>query len=72
MKPPIQLLWEITSRLQLKGENFISVDNADDEEMKDFWEVLLLIDDALQQSDSVKSILSSRPKLKEFLTTVVS
>ena len=62
MKPPIQLLQEVT---RLKGENFIPVDSADDE-MKDFWEVLLLIDDTVQQSDSAKSILSSRPKLKEF------
>jgi hypothetical protein len=31
------------------------------------WEVLLLIEDASQKSDSAKAILSSRPKLKEFL-----
>lgn len=67
LKPPLQFLRDITSRLKLKGESFILVESADDQEIEDFWEVLLLIEDSLQQSDSAKAILSSRPKLKEFL-----
>ena len=58
LKLPLQLLRDITSRLKLKGENFIPVESADNEEIEDFWEVLLLIDDSLQRSDSAKGILS--------------
>lgn len=57
LKPPLQHLRDITSRLNLKGENFIPVESADDEEIEDFWEMLLLIDDSLQKSDSAKGIL---------------
>lgn len=67
LKPALQLLRDITSRLKLKGESFIPVESADNQEIEDFWEVLLLVEDSLQQSDSAKAILSSRPKLKEFL-----
>ena len=40
MKPPIQLLRDITNRLKLNGESFIPIDSADDKEIEDFWEVL--------------------------------
>ena len=65
--PPLQLLNYITGRLILKDQHFLPVESAEDTEITDFWEVLLFIDDTMQRSDSTKSILSCRPKLKEFL-----
>ena len=67
LTPPTQLLRDITGRLKLKDKNFLAVESADDMEIDDFWSVLLFIDSTMQRSDSTKSILSSRPKLKEFL-----
>ena len=70
LKLPLQLLRDITSRLKLKGENFILVESADNEEIEDFWEVLLLIDDSDQ---TVQRVFSPADlSLRNFLTIVAN
>ena len=71
LQPPLQLLTSITNRLELKGELFSVFKGASDDEIEAFWEVVRLIDDSLDQSDTSKSTLQKKPKLQTFLITAV-
>ena len=67
VQSPIELLSSITERLELKGKPFSVFDSASEDEIKDFWESLHFIDPLIQDSDSSKAVLSSRPQLQAFM-----
>ena len=67
LQPPIELLASITERLELKGKPFRVFDSASEDEISDFWESLHFIDPSLEESDSSKAVLSSRPQLQVFM-----
>ena len=64
--PTVQLLNSITTRLELKGKPLSLFERADPNEMEAFWEILQQVDSSLERSDTSKSVLCSKPKLKEF------
>ena len=67
IQPPIELLTSITERLELKGKPFVVFNSASGDEIRDFWESLHFIDSFIEESDSSKAILSSRPQLQAFM-----
>ena len=54
MHQPIDLLTDITERLELKGQKFHCFESAAEDEICDFWEILKFIDPLLLPSDSSK------------------
>ena len=60
LQPPVQLLQDVTTRLELKGEPFSVFDSASDDKIEAFWEVVKLIDDSLTIEDTTKSTLISK------------
>ena len=64
MHQPIDLLTDITERLELKGQKFHCFESAAEDEICDFLEILKFIDPLLHSS---KKILSSRPDLQAFM-----
>lgn len=67
LQSPIELLTSITQRLELKGRPFCVFESASEDEISDFRESLHFIDPSIEESDTSRKVLSSRPKLKEFL-----
>ena len=63
---PLNLLENITKRLELKGKPFSVFESATDDEIYAFWEVLNLVDESLSMDDNNKSILDKKEKLKAF------
>ena len=67
LEAPLQLLLaDITCRLELKKEPFSIFESASDKEIEAFWEVVHLVDDGLDMSDTSKSTLQRRQKLQAF------
>ena len=64
MHQPIDLLTDITERLELKRQMFHCFESAAEDEICDFLEILKFIDPLLHSS---KKILSSRPDLQAFM-----
>lgn len=71
LQSPLQLLTTITVILKLKGEPFSVFEGASDDEMEAFWEVVHLVDDSLDQSDTSKSTLQGSQSCKPSLITAV-
>ena len=65
LRPAVPLLNSITSRLELHGKPFSVFESADSNEIDAFWEVLHQVDCILEKSETSKSVLSKKPKLKE-------
>ena len=66
LNSPVNLLQNITERLQLKGKNFSIFESPTDDQITAFWKVLTLVDDSLTMQDTSKSILDKKEKLKSF------
>ena len=67
LKPTIDLLHDVFTRLELKGEPFEAYEAATMEEIEEFWSVLLLIDTTLTMNDTTKKLVSKKPALCAFL-----
>ena len=67
LKPTIDLLHEVITRLELKGEPFEVYKAANIEEIEEFWSVLLLIDATLSIDDTTKQLVAKKPDLCAFL-----
>ena len=59
LRPAVQLLNSITSRLELHGKPFSVFESADSNEIDPFWEVLHQVDCTLEKSETSKSVLSN-------------
>ena len=66
LQPPLKLLGDITSRLELKKEPFSVVESASDDQIEAFWEIIHCVDDTVDMSESSKSTLQKKQKLKAF------
>lgn len=58
LKPAIHLLHGVVKRLELKGRAFELYDAATEEEIEEFWAVLLQIDDTL----TIKKNVQAKPE----------
>ena len=67
LKPAIDLLKSIFRRLELKGEAFELYEVASDEEIYEFWSVLLLIDSTVTMDTTTKKLLKSKTALCKFI-----
>ena len=67
LKPTIDLLHEVITRLELKGEPFEVYKAATKEEIEEFWSVLLLVDTTLTKVDTTKQQIAKKPDLCTFL-----
>ena len=65
LKPTIDLLHDVFTRLELKGEPFEAYEAATMEEIEEFWSVLLLIDTTLTMDDTTKKLVSKKPAFLE-------
>ena len=60
LRPAVDLLHNIFKCLELKGKAFESYEAASEEEIKEFWSVLLLIDSTLTMEDTTKKQIKKR------------
>ena len=67
LKPIIDLLHDVITRLELKGESFEVYKAATKEEIEGFWSVLLLIDATLTRDDTTKQLVSKKPDICAFM-----
>ena len=51
----------------IKGKQFHVFNSASENEISDVWESLHFIDPSIEESDSSKAVLSSRPQLQAFM-----
>ena len=70
LKSVIDLLHSIFTRLQLKGKEFQPYYAATEDEIEEFWSVLLLIDASLTREDTTKKLLKSKADMRALLNTV--
>ena len=57
LKPAVDLLHDLFKHLELKGQPFETYKAADEDDIKEFWEVLLLIDATLTMEDTTKKLI---------------
>ena len=67
LKPAIDLLHGVLKRLQLKGKAFEIYDAATEEEIEEFWSVLLLIDSTLTRDNLTKKNLQAKANVCAFM-----
>ena len=68
LQPAVELLTDITRRLELKGKK-IEVDTAcPDSELEAFWEILLEIEPTLSPDDTIQEKFKDKKQLQSFLT----
>ena len=67
LKPVIELLHGIFRRLELKGCPFDVYEAATEEQIEEFWSVLLLIDSTLSRDDSTKKTIKAKAKISDFM-----
>ena len=67
LKPPIDLLKSIFTRLELKGQPFDMYEAATEDEIHEFWSVLLLIDSTLTTCTTTKKLLKTKTAMCEFI-----
>ena len=58
LKPTTDLLHDVFTRLELKGEPFEPYEAATMEEIEEFWSVLLLLNATLTMNDTTKKLVS--------------
>ena len=67
LKPTVDLLHDVFTRLELKGEPFEMYEAASDDEIEEFWSVLLLIDASLTREDATRKHISKKSDICVFL-----
>ena len=67
LKPAVNLLHDIIKRLELKGRVFELYDAATEEEIDEFWAVLLQIDKTLTRENLTKKNVQAKPDVCEFM-----
>ena len=65
--PTITLLTDIVQRLELKGKKFKVFSGATEEDIQNFWEVLLTIDSTLTREETTKKSIKGKEDLAAFL-----
>ena len=67
LKPTVDLLHDVFTRLELKGEPFEMYEAASDDEIEEFWSVLLLIDASLTRENTTRKHISKKSDICVFL-----
>ena len=67
LKPARDLLHEIMKRLELKGRAFDIYEAATEDDMDEFWSVLLQIDATLTENNLTKKILQTKADMCAFM-----
>ena len=67
LKPPTDLLKSIFTHLELKGQAFDLYEAATEDEIHEFWSVLLLIDSTLTTCTTTKKLLKTKTAMCEFI-----
>ena len=68
LKQPKDLLASILVRLELKGKKFNIFQSATQQEIEDFWEILLTIDSSLTRDDTTQKSLEKLKSLQHFIS----
>lgn len=67
LKPAVDNLHDVFKRLELKGKSFEIYKAAAEDEIQEFWEVLLLVDATLKTEDTTKKSIKQKTDMCAFM-----
>ena len=67
LKPAVDHLHDVFKRLELKGKSFEIYKAAAEDEIQEFWEVLLLVDATLESEDTTKKSIKQKTDMCAFM-----